>query len=403
MTPRPRTTELELLPATFGPWEGEGGERDVATLMSGGVDSSVAALSLKEAGWNVLGITMLTPQGEAYSHPRPCCGADAAIVCRRLNVPHYFLDVRDAFAAAVIEPFRRAYREGRTPNPCVACNTALKFDVVWRFLERRFRVRRLATGHYARVVPRGGDWFLARAADAARDQSYFLYGVPRERLPWLLLPVGGETKREVRQRAAAAGLDTARKRDSMELCFAAEGDYRRALPAKEAGDPGPIRDTAGRRLGAHGGIGRYTVGQRRGLGIAGPEPLYVVEIVTEDNTLIVGSRSEAERRRVTARQINALVPAALRPRARLLGRIRSTEQPSPCVVVEHAEGAVTVLFDAPRFAPAPGQHLVLYDEAGDVVAGGVIVRETGTNTDGWERPGAARSHACAGEPSHVQR
>jgi len=207
----------------------------------------------------------------------------------------------------------------------------------------------------------GGRCFLARARCAERDQSYFIYGVPRERLPHLLLPNGWLSKEEVREIAASAGLPVAEKADSQELCFAGEGDYRQALGRR--GEPGPILDTAGRRLGTHKGIENYTLGQRRGLGVALGEPRYVVRIDPLENSF---------RRRVAAGELNVLQPAALRSGARLGGKVRSYGAIELCNVAEVGKNHLVVEFDEPQFAPTPGQHLVLYDERGRIVAGGTI-------------------------------
>jgi tRNA-specific 2-thiouridylase len=366
-------TPLTFLPPSHAPWDRGGSGREIAVLMSGGVDSSVAALRLQQAGWRVLGVTMKVPVAPpACPGARPCCGADAAVVCHHIGVPHYYLDCRDAFHAHVIEPFRQAYRKGLTPNPCVDCNTRLKFTLVWDAIEARFGIRHLATGHYARVLHEAGEHFLARGADRRRDQSYFIYGVPRERLERFVLPNGAESKEAIRGLARDHGLPVAEKADSQELCFAGEDDYRRALGDEAGTEPGPIVDTAGTVVGRHEGIAHYTLGQRRGLGVAFGEPMYVVGLRAEDNAVVVGTRAEASRQRVRASEANILIPGRLRIGERLVGKTRSVGEPAPCTVPAAGEGALAVEFDAPQFGPAAGQRLVLYDARERVVAGGTI-------------------------------
>jgi len=362
---------MHLFPPSFDPWHPHPGARAVAVLMSGGVDSTVTALVLKDAGWHVLGVTMKIPSAPACSHPSPCCGADAAVMCARIGVPHYFVDVEAEFTSCIIEPFRRAYAHGRTPNPCVDCNTFLKFTSVWELVEQAFGIRHLATGHYARVVEHDGAFRLCAGADVARDQSYFIYGVPRERLPYFLLPMGDRSKSDVRGFAAARGLEVADKPDSMELCFAGEGDYRHALD-EQGNTEGPIRDTSGNRLGTHCGIRNYTVGQRRGLGIPAAEPLYVIRIEPVANTLVVGPRDETLATRVHGSGLHVLVPRELNVGAALSGKIRSYSPCQSCRVIALTDSDVTVDFDSPQFAPAPGQHLVLYNPDGHVIAGATI-------------------------------
>jgi tRNA-specific 2-thiouridylase len=344
--------------------------------MSGGVDSSVTALLLNKAGWQVLGITMKIPVVQSCLHPRPCCGAEAAFVCREIGVPHYYLDVVHAFEQQIIAPFRESYLGGLTPNPCVDCNTLLKFGLVWAFLEETFGIRHLATGHYARVVTRNGRSHLARAADTSKDQSYFLYGLSRSRLPRLVLPLGERNKKDVRELARNAGLPVAEQRDSMELCFVGEGNYRHALDGGEPTRSGPILDTAGNILAEHDGVFNYTVGQRRGLHVAGGKPLYVVRLRPKDNFVIVGTREEASRRDVRAEGLNVLTPEGLSPGDRLCGKIRSYGQPAACEVVNVNAESIAVRFDSPQFGPSPGQHLVLYDDDDNVVAGGRICAES---------------------------
>lgn len=363
---------MRLEPPTLAPWVADPDpDRNIAVLMSGGVDSSVTALLLKETGANVVGVTMRLPVAHSCNFKRSCCGSEAVYVCRDLGIAHYYLDVRAEFVEHVIEPFRRAYASGRTPSPCVECNTVFKFGMVWDFLEESLGVRRIATGHYARVAQVGGRWSLCRAAEKARDQSYFLYGIKAGRLPGLALPLGEWRKDDVRRRAHEAKLPVAKRQDSMELCFAGEGDYRNAL-GPEATRPGNIIDPEGRVIGRHEGVSNYTHGQRKGLGVAAPEPLYVLGIQPESNTIVAGSRRDALQRVVEAREVNVLDPDAFRAGARLLGKIRSGGDPTPCAVAAAEGEAMTVRFDEFQFAPTPGQKIVLYDERERVIAGGTI-------------------------------
>ena len=339
--------------------------------MSGGVDSSVTAMLLKDAGYSVLGITMKIPTAQQCNHPSPCCGAQAALICGQLAIDHYFLDVEQAFHKFVIEPFRRAYTHGSTPSPCVDCNAFLKFGLVWDFLEQTFGIRNLATGHYARLIRTNSHTCLARAADTARDQSYFLYGIPPRRLDQLLLPLADLTKQEVRELARTRGLEVADSPDSMELCFAGQGNYRNALGQEAVPHPGPILDSAGKVLGQHQGIFNYTLGQRRGLAIAHTEPRYVTAICPADNSVTLGTRQEAHHRHVSITSVNTFLPHKLQPGQELLGQIRSPSTPSPCTVRQIGP-QTAVEFDQPQFAPCPGQRLVLYDHHQTLVAGGTI-------------------------------
>jgi len=390
---------IRLDAPTLDPWK-PGGDpnRDVAVLMSGGVDSSVTAKILRDAGWNVLGITMKIPVAEGCAAKRSCCGLEAGYVARDLGIAHYYLDVRDAFERLIIDPFRRDYEQGRTPSPCVDCNTLLKFGLVWGFIESEFGIRNLATGHYARVV-RSGETYLARAADKSRDQSYFLYGIPRERLAFFHLPLGEMGKDEVRRLAREAKLPVARRQDSMELCFAAEGDYRAALHAPA--EKGPILDTAGNVIGEHEGITNYTIGQRKGARVAAGKPLYVVGISAEANSITLGTRHEAESRDVSAEDVNVLVPELMRTGETLSGKIRSQGEPARCVLTEADEAHIAVRFDEPQFAPTPGQRLVLYDAESRVVAGGVMLNSI-QHPRGVSAPSRRRKdHECKTRDSRL--
>jgi tRNA-uridine 2-sulfurtransferase len=363
---------IKLLPPTFSPWEPtQAADKQVAVLMSGGVDSSVTAHLLKSAGWEVLGITMKIPVA-CDTGRRGCCGADAAFVCNELGIPHYFVDVTEAFHDIIIQPFRDAYSHGRTPNPCVDCNTFLKFSLVWDRLQEEFGLAQVATGHYARVIHDGQSVCLRRARDRDKDQSYFLYGMPKHRLPGLVLPLGDLTKQQVRAIAGELRLSVADKAESMELCFAGEQDYRLALENHAANRPGEMTDMQGHKIGVHKGIANYTLGQRRGLGFAGGKPLYVGRIDAVANTVALGTREEVSTRVVRATCCNMLLPERLSIEAKLLGKIRSYGDPRPCRLTDLTLDDVTVEFEEDQFAPCPGQRLVLYDESDNVVAGGVI-------------------------------
>jgi tRNA-specific 2-thiouridylase len=347
-------------------------DKQIAVLMSGGVDSSVSAYLLKEQGWDVLGITMKVPLS-TNANKRTCCGADAAFVCSELNIPHYFVDVTEAFEEIIIKPFRQSYAGGQTPNPCVDCNTLLKFSLVWDFLEEKFGITYLATGHYARVYKTDCHVFLGKAKDNAKDQSYFLYGIASERLARLVLPLGELRKEEVRAIAADVNLPVAEKPESMELCFAGEGDYRAVLTDAAFNKPGDITDMQGNRIATHKGIANYTLGQRRGIGFAGGKPLYVGKIDAEKNTIALGTRDEVSFRTIKANQVNVLIPEELVVGGQFFGKIRSYVDSHPCKLIAVNEDAMTVEFDQPQFAPCPGQRLVLYNSKDYLVAGGTII------------------------------
>ena len=364
---------IKLLPPTFSPWEpAKSANRQVAVLMSGGVDSSVTAHLLKSAGWEVLGITMKIPVA-CDTGRRGCCGADAAFVCHELGLPHYFVDVTEAFEDVIIQPFRDAYSHGQTPNPCVDCNTFLKFSLVWDELQEEFGITQLATGHYAKVIHDGPNVYLRRAQDKDKDQSYFLYGIPSHRLPNLILPLGDLTKHQVRAMAAELRLSVAEKAESMELCFAGEQDYRLALEDEATNRPGDMTDMQGHKIGVHKGIANYTLGQRRGLGFAGGKPLYVGRIDAVANTVALGTREEVSTRVVRAAYRNTLAAGETRHQTRgCSGRSAPTATRDPAGSSDLTPDGMTVEFDEAQFAPCPGQRLVLYDEQENVVAGGAI-------------------------------
>jgi tRNA-specific 2-thiouridylase len=364
---------IKLMPPSFSPWKPKKSlSKQIAVLMSGGVDSSVTAHLLKEQSWDVLGITMKIPVS-CNSSSSHCCGADAAFVCNELNIPHYFVDVTEAFERLIIDRFRRSYAKGETPNPCVDCNTLLKFSLVWDFLQAEFQISYLATGHYARLLRTDNHVRLARAKDKAKDQSYFLYGIPAEKLARFVLPLAEFSKQEVRSIATEHNLSVADKAESMELCFAGEDDYRAALPDVEANHPGDITDMQGNKIGTHKGIANYTLGQRKGIGFAGGKPLYVGKIDAPSNTIALGTKDEVSSRTISANQINALIPEELAVNKQACGKIRSYGDPQPCNIIDVTQTDMTVEFDKPQFAPCPGQKLVLYDSNDNIIAGGTIV------------------------------
>jgi len=360
----------------LAPWEPKAEPaKQIAVLMSGGIDSSVTAFLLREQGWEVLGITMKIPLS-CDTGKRSCCGADAAFVCDELDIPHYFVDVTEPFEELIIKPFRQSYAKGETPNPCVDCNTFLKFKLLPGFLERTFGITCLATGHYARVSKTNGRVYLGRARDRTKDQSYFLYGISPEKLANFILPLGELPKEKVRSIAADLTLTVAEKAESMELCFAGEGNYRAVLTDEQATCHGDITDMQGNKIGTHKGIANYTLGQRRGIGFAGGKPLYVGKIDSRENTIALGTREEVSFRTIKANRVNVLIPEEFVTDRQCFGKIRSYGDTQPCKLVNIGETEMTVAFDRPQFAPCPGQRIVLYNSSDNIVAGGTILAET---------------------------
>jgi tRNA-specific 2-thiouridylase len=347
-------------------------DKQIAVLMSGGVDSSTAAYLLKQQGWDVLGITMKVPLS-TNANKRTCCGTDAAFVCEQLAVPHYTVDVTEPFEEIIIKPFHQSYARGLTPNPCVDCNTFLKFSLLWDFLREKFGTAFLATGHYAKVYKADGRFHLGKAKDKTKDQSYFLYGISLNKLPNLILPLGELTKEEVRAIAADAHLPVAEKSESMELCFAGQGNYRDVLTDAAFNKPGDITDMQGHIIAEHKGIANFTLGQRRGVGFAGGKPLYVGKIDAQKNTIALGTKGEISSRTVSANQLNVLISEGLVVGSRFFGKIRSYVDSHPCKLTEVNNDVMTVEFDQPQFAPCPGQRLVLYNTRDYITAGGTII------------------------------
>ncbi|MHB8733497.1 MAG: tRNA 2-thiouridine(34) synthase MnmA [bacterium] len=356
----------------------------VAVAMSGGVDSSVAAALMAEAGHDVVGFTMnLWPDWVPPADDGPgCCGLgaidDARAVARTLGIPHYVLNLREAFERAVIREFADEYARGRTPNPCIACNRAIKFALLLDKI-RALGMERLATGHYARVeTGPDGAVRLLRAADRRKDQSYVLAGVAREQLARVVFPVGAYTKPEIRAIARRHELRVAEKPDSQEICFVPRGDHSDVVAryAPHAVRPGPIYDGDGRQVGEHRGVARYTVGQRRGLGAAGGRPRYVVAIDAERNALRVGDADALRCQELVATDANWIAVAALRGELAVTARIRHGGADVPAVIAPAGGGRVRVRFLDPPRAAVPGQAIAFYD--GDVVVGGAVIDEVCT-------------------------
>jgi tRNA-uridine 2-sulfurtransferase len=338
----------------------------VMVMMSGGVDSSVAAAVLRDQGHDVTGVTLKLWGGESDSG---CCSVadveDARRVAAQLGIPHYVFNFSDAFDADVVAPYVDAYAGGETPNPCVECNRTMKFG---RVLDRARRLdyEYVATGHHARVVTTDDGPALARAADSAKDQSYVLYMLGADELAYTLLPIGELTKAEVRERARALGLRTADKRESMDVCFITRGGREEFLGARIPRRAGAIVDEHGSVVGAHHGIDAFTIGQRRGLGVAVGERRYVTDIAVGTAVVTVGPRDTLLRDRVRLRDVRWT---------------RAANAARPVLVQSRAHGAPVaatvdgdeLVFASPQPRVAPGQVVAFYD--GDVCCGGGIVAE----------------------------
>ncbi|MCK9239711.1 tRNA 2-thiouridine(34) synthase MnmA [Desulfocurvus sp.] len=344
----------------------------IAVAVSGGTDSTFALALLREAGERVLAVHghFLPPDPARREAARAL-----AATCRALGVPLHEVDLTDAFRRLVVDPFARDHAAGLTPNPCARCNPAMKFGLLLD-AARRHGAEALATGHYARLEGRGAAMRLLRGADPGKDQSYFLALVPRERLALAVLPLGSWTKERVRAGLAARGLAPAQGAESQDICFIPGDDHCAFLPgaAARAGvglpGPGPIRLPDGTRVGRHQGLWRYTLGQRRGIGVAHSEPLYVVAKDMAANTLVVGPRPLLEARGCATRGANLLVPPQEWPAA-LAAQTRYRQRAKP-VRVEHGAQGLTLTFLAPQSLPAPGQVAVVYGPDDAVLAGGVI-------------------------------
>ena len=360
---------------------GAGEKPRVVIAMSGGVDSSVAAALLVRQGYDVVGMMLrLWSEDCGAGGTNRCCTPDqmwdARRIAEQLGIPFYALDAQEPFRRAVVEAFIAGYADGQTPNPCLVCNRRIRFGWLLEHA-RALGADFLATGHYARVQRSAeGEARLLRGVDAAKDQSYVLSVLTQEQLRRAMFPVGEYTKPQVRALAEQFGLPVAQKHDSQDLCFLADGNYRRFLRenAPQAMRPGPILTRSGQVLGQHEGLPNYTIGQRKGLGISAPQPLYVLELDTARNALIVGTREELGRRALLARGVNWLSgkPPAAPFRAEVKIRYRARAVPATVTPLDGGR-AVRIRFDAPLRDITPGQAAVMYE--GEVVLGsGIIAR-----------------------------
>src|SRR5437588_4776840 len=363
----------------------------IAVAMSGGVDSSTVAAMLRAEGHNVVGLTMqLWNQRRLAGHPGMpvqvqggCCSIDDVYDARRvaedLGIPYYVVNHEERFERDVVRPFIDEYLSGRTPIPCSLCNNHLKFDQLL-LTAQQIGADLLATGHYARVEFDAASerWLLKRPVDSSKDQTYFLFGLTQKQLSRTLFPLGSLLKSEVREIARKHGLGLAEKPDSQEICFVPGGDYKRFIDAYLAESGEALPDTAGelvtangKVIGEHSGIHNFTVGQRKGLGVATGSPLYVIQINGADKQVIVGSDEHLYSRTLRARRVNLISVDNLREPMRVSVKIRHRHEPATAVLEKVGDDEILVTFDQPQRAITPGQAAVFYDD--DIVVGGAWI------------------------------
>jgi tRNA-specific 2-thiouridylase len=354
----------------------KGGTR-VVVAMSGGVDSSMAAAVLKQEGYEVIGATMrlwTEEDGEMPAAHRRCCSVeeveDARRICQILDIPFYVLNFEPQFREYVVDYFCEEYLRGRTPNPCIACNKRIKFDLL---LNKSLTLGAdyLATGHYARIEKREGKYCLLKSTDAAKDQSYVLYSLGQKELKHLLFPMGSHNKRQMRNLAREMGLPVWDKEESQEICFITNGDYHQFLAQRGLNLPGDIVDSEGKLLGRHSGIGFYTVGQRRGLGLASGKPLYVLAIDHVDSKVVVGTNEQLLRKELLAGEVNYISGEPPTQPVAVTAKIRYKSPEARATLYPEGQRA-RVVFEEPQRAITPGQAVVFYDK--DIVLGGGVIQ-----------------------------
>lgn len=344
----------------------------VVVGLSGGVDSSVAAATLHRQGYDVVGLTLWLMRGKGQ-----CCSegmVDAARLCEELEIPYHVVDSREVFDKYIVDYLVSGYSAGITPLPCSQCNKAVKFGPMLGYARAELGIETIATGHYARITldPETGRYQLRRAIDLNKDQSYFLYDLDQEVLAHTIFPLGNQPKTETRRMAADFGLHTAEKPESQDLCLIeAHGSMRTFLDKYLTPRPGDIIDQSGQVLGQHDGIHHYTIGQRRGIGIAAERPLYVIGIDAGKNQVIVGDRDAIQKREFTGHRVNWVSIAAPATPIRAEVQIRYRSTATACTVIPLAESRVKVVFDEPQLSVTPGQAAVWYQ--GDLLLGGGVI------------------------------
>jgi tRNA-specific 2-thiouridylase len=356
-------------------------KKSVMIGMSGGVDSSVAAALLLEQGYDVIGVT-LKLLDYATDEEKSCCSLsaveDARRVANSLGISYYVLNFKELFNVHVINNFISEYKNGRTPNPCIACNRYIKFGTLLKKAQA-MGIDYVATGHYAKVQydNNSGRYQLRKSVTASKDQTYALYNLTQEQLSHILMPIGNYEKDAVRQKAKDLGLNVATKPDSQEICFIEDDDYGRFLNENMNLDeiiPGNFIDTNGKVLGSHRGIIYYTIGQRKGLGIAFGHPMFVVDIISESNVIVLGENNDTYSDALIAEDLNFISVDGIPNGMRIKAKIRYSAKEAPAVILKsETDGEIQVKFDEPQRAITPGQAVVFYD--GEIVVGGGVIKE----------------------------
>lgn len=345
----------------------------VVVGLSGGVDSSVAAATLHQQGHDVIGLTLWLMKGKGQ-----CCSegmVDAAQLCEELKIPYHVVDTRELFEEKIIDYLVEGYSQGVTPLPCSQCNRSVKFGPMLDYARQELGAEAIATGHYARIThnPTSGRYELRRAVDRTKDQSYFLYDLTQEQLGATQFPLGDQTKVETRAMATQLGLHTAEKPESQDLCLIEQhGSMQSFLDKYLAPKPGDIVDTDGQVLGQHTGIHHYTIGQRKGLGIAAPAPLYVVALDVARNQVVVGERDSVHQPDCRVNRVNWVSMAAPDAPITATVQIRYRSPAVPATVIPLTDGSVKLAFAEPQFSVSPGQAAVWYDDDDRVLGGGII-------------------------------